>query len=157
MLLDHLNVGFEFPLIDLSEKNISYFDYEARNADDDFLPVIEQVLEFEKIGFVSPLYWYTVSAQMKTFIDRLSDLLFFRKDLGRALAGKKTFLIASGNTDEVLPTSMSDVIRLSSQYMDMKYLGDFYSKAMKDGVFKEKSLSEGQQFLSRIAGSSPEI
>ncbi|MCI5065774.1 NAD(P)H-dependent oxidoreductase [bacterium] len=88
-LLEQMNAVYQFPVIDISVLDISYFDYEHRNIDDDFITTIETILQYQIIGFVSPVYWYTVSAQMKTFIDRMSDLLSERKDLGRALAGKK--------------------------------------------------------------------
>ena len=65
----------QIEVVDLSRKNISAFDYEHRNRHDDFEPLIARVLEFEQIIFASPVYWYAVCPPMKTFLDRLSDLL----------------------------------------------------------------------------------
>ena len=149
-LLEHMNSLHQFKAIDLGARHISYFDYSHKNIDDEFIGTVEELLEFDTIGFVSPVYWYTVSAQMKTFIDRISDLLSERKDLGRALAGKNTFLIATGGTDDSLPQGMEDTIKLTSQYMDMKFLGSFYAKATGTREFLDGSLEDANKFLDHI-------
>ena len=113
-LLDHVNSDFDAPIVDLATLNISCFDYNAQNLNDDFIPTIESLLPLSTIGFVSPMYWYTVSAQLKIFIYRFSDVLGPRKDLGRQLRGKNTFLLATGNTEEQITLGMEEVIRRSS-------------------------------------------
>ena len=148
-LLNKLDTTSQSKVIDISALDISYFDYEQRNANDDFIAVIEEVLKYDCIGFVSPVYWYTVSAQMKTFIDRFSDLLVSRKDLGRALAGKRTFLIATGGTDETLPQGMEDTVKLTSQYMGMKFQGSFYVKVPKVRIFDDDTLHSANSFIER--------
>ena len=34
-------------IIDLKSKNISYFDYEHKNMDDDFIPTMLEILEYD--------------------------------------------------------------------------------------------------------------
>lgn len=150
-LIEHINSLYEFDTIDLTALNITYYDYQHANIGDDFIRTIEKVLRYDTIGFVSPVYWYTVSAQMKTFIDRISDLLSERKDLGRALAGKNTFLIATGATDEALPQGMEDVIKLTSKYIDMNFQGSFYAKVLRDGQFSDGTLKAALNFINDLS------
>ncbi len=70
-------------LFDLSEFDISFYDYEHENRNDDFLPIVHELVGFDHIVFASPVYWYSMSAQLKVFFDRLSDLITIEKGLGR--------------------------------------------------------------------------
>lgn len=149
-LLDHMNREPKAPIVDLAERKISYFDYEGRNLDDDFIPTIEALQDFSRIGFVSPLYWYTVSAQLKVFLDRLSDLLGPRKDLGRRLRGKETFLIATGNTETQITSGMEEVIERTSEYLGMRYQGAFYGYVPNDLVLEPELLQNATEFMNRI-------
>lgn len=42
---------------------------------DDYKQIIDQVLKSDTVLFVSPVYWYSVSASMKAFIDHWSETL----------------------------------------------------------------------------------
>ena len=67
------NEGVKLPILDLACMRISYFDYRHANLGDDFITIVEKLLQFDTIGLVTPVYWYSVRAQMKTFIDRSID------------------------------------------------------------------------------------
>ena len=83
-------------LINLSDYYIAEYDYEHKNKTDDFLPLITDVLQnYSQIIFATPVYWYSTSAKMKIFMDRLTDLLSIRTDIGRKLRGKKVGIITS--------------------------------------------------------------
>ena len=111
----------EIPIVDLSMLNISPYDYEYCNLADDFMPLIERIIAFDTIILATPVYWYTMSATMKIFIDRISDLLDIRKDLGRKLRGKKMFVIASFGTS--LPKGFEDSFSQTCEYLGIEYLG----------------------------------
>ncbi len=149
-LLNYINKDLGAKLIDLTELNISYFDYQQRNIDDDYIATIEEILKYDTIAFVSPMYWYTVSAQMKTFIDRFSDLLGSRKDLGRKLRGKKTFLVATGNTEERVNAGMEEPIKLTSEYLGMNYQGAFYTRVKNDLQIEPHILEQASNFVRSI-------
>jgi multimeric flavodoxin WrbA len=106
----------------LKDFNISAFDYEHNNIDDDFIPLIERLLAFDHLVFASPVYWYTMSAQLKVFVDRLSDLLSVRKELGRQLRGKSGSVIATSASSEA-PPSFSGMFDLIFNYLGMDNLG----------------------------------
>jgi multimeric flavodoxin WrbA len=109
------------PIVDLKSLNIAPYDYEYRNRSDDFIPLIERVRHFETIILATQVYWYTMSSIMKVFVDRISDLLDIRKDLGRKLRDKKLFIIASFGTS--YPKGFEDAFEQTSEYLGMKYLG----------------------------------
>lgn len=146
------NENLQLPIFDLATLRISYFDYNSENLTDDFIPTIERLLEFDTIGLVSPVYWYSVSAQMKTFIDRFSDLLGPRKDLGRQLRGKRVFLMATGYSEEKYSECMNQMIQLTSDYLGMKYEGFHYSRVAEDLVVPDNVLSQARVFLESKVG-----
>lgn len=68
------------PIIDLKNLNIAHYDYNYENKQDDFLALAESMVQHNPIILATPVYWYTMSALMKTFIDRWSDLLDIRSE-----------------------------------------------------------------------------
>lgn len=60
--------------------------------DDEIKDVFEKIAECDTLVIGSPVYWYTVSGMLKTFIDRLYML-----PEADALRGKKLYLFAQGS------------------------------------------------------------
>ena len=115
------------PLVDLGALNISYYSYSHGNAADDFLPLVEELLVAPVWVLATPLYWYTLSAQAKTFMDRLTDLLEYRKPLGRQLRGKTLAVVCAG-TDAQPPRSLEEPLELTARYLEMNYAGCMYAQ-----------------------------
>ena len=113
-----------FDIINLNTYSISYFDYNHDNQTDDFLPLMEDIIsKYETIVFATPIYWYNMSATLKTFIDRISDLLKIRKPLGRQLRGKSmAALSCSGHDDQ--GEYFWKPFELTADYLGMHYLGN---------------------------------
>lgn len=111
------------PIIDLKNFNISHYDYNYENRHDDFLSLSEKMIQYNPIILATPVYWYTMSALMKTFMDRWSDLLDIRKDIGRRLAQKELFVISSYGTS--IPKGFEDAFSQTCAYLDMQYKGCF--------------------------------
>ncbi len=109
------------PVIDLANFNISPYDYEHRNQNDDYIMLMKKIINHDLIILATPVYWYSVSAQMKIFLDRLSDLLAYAKDLGRNLRGKRLFVITSYNSS--IPQGFEEPLKQTCDYMGMKYEG----------------------------------
>ncbi len=151
-MLQAANKNLALPVFDLASLRISYFDYNSQNLIDDFIPTIEKLVEVDTIGLVSPVYWYSVSAQMKTFIDRFSDLLGPRKDLGRQLRGKRVFLMATGYSEQKYSECMSQMVQLTVDYLGMKYLGFHYTHVPEDLVIADDTLREARVFLESKVG-----
>lgn len=119
-------------IFDVSDYEISFYDDEHNNRDDDFLPLIKKLLEYDCWIFASPIYWYTMSAQLKVFVDRLSDLLDIEIELGRQLRGLNAALIATG-VEESCPLCYEDVFINSFNYLGINYQGCLYLDA-RDGI-----------------------
>ncbi|MBL4658654.1 MAG: NAD(P)H-dependent oxidoreductase [Flavobacteriales bacterium] len=125
-LLDLLLVELDHDLIDLLDYKIYPYDYSTNYpVGDNFFDIIERVLGHNTIIFATPVYWYSMSGQMKTFFDRFSDLVTVKKDIGRRLKGKRTFLVATGE-DKNLPDGFEVPFRLTSQYLDMEFVSVYY-------------------------------
>ena len=117
--------GRSVEIVDLSQIRISAYDYEHRNIRDDFIPLIESIASKPLWIFATPVYWYTMSAQLKIFIDRLSDLFDIRTDLGQLLRGKSLAVVVSG-TNPGLPPGFESPFQLTCEYVGMHYAGAFY-------------------------------
>jgi len=131
-LIDWIASELEIEVIDLAEKNISPFDYEHKNLDDDFVPVMNQLLSCKKIIFATPVYWYAVSAQMKIFIDRMSDFLDLEelKELGRQLRNKTGYVVCTSISEEADP-SFLNAFKGTFNYLGMGYGGHIHANCEK--------------------------
>ncbi len=97
--------------------------------------------EHETIVFATPVYWYAMSGTMKIFFDRLTELTTKEKHLGHALAGKRTFLIASG-TDPELPAGFEVPFRRTSSYFEMEFIKAFYFVCRGDEILDRKEICQ---------------
>lgn len=113
--------GLEIPLIDLQTKVVGPYDYSYQNQGDDFFSIIQELLTYDLWSFATPVYWYSMSATLKAFVDRLSDLLDIHKHIGRQLRGKKLFVVASFNTS--YPRGFEDTFEQTCGYLGITYLG----------------------------------
>ena len=114
------------PIIDLLQHRVYPFTYaHDYPADDEFIPLLRRCLAYDRMILASPVYWYTMSAQLKVFVDRLTDLLTTHKPLGRQLRGKLLGVLSCANDAEVNP-SFYDAFRLTAEYLGMEYAGEWH-------------------------------
>ncbi|EGG94114.1 NADPH-dependent FMN reductase [gamma proteobacterium IMCC1989] len=123
-LIDTVAKLSKMTIINLDELNIAPFDYEYKNKEDDFLPLIEKVLMHQYIIFASPVYWYAVTPKMKAFIDRISDLLLLPEllDTGRQLRGKTAYIVSTSESKALSPI-FSETFETTFTYLGIKYGG----------------------------------
>ncbi|PWJ43680.1 flavodoxin family protein [Sediminitomix flava] len=125
-LVSYINGQTDFDIVDLKTKNIAEFDYEFKNQEDDFLPLIKTIVEsYDTILFATPVYWYTMSGIMKTFFDRISDCLKIEKETGRKLRGMNMAVISCGS-DHILKEGFHMPFKESANYLGMNYLADVH-------------------------------
>lgn len=139
---------FEADLIDLAKLNISYYDYEHRNRDDDFLPTMRKILEYDLVIFATPVYWYSMSATLKTFFDRISDCLKIEKETGRKLRGKKMAAIACGS-EETVTEGFFVPFSSTAEYLGMKYLGDVHTW-IEDSTPSQEVIDRVNEFSRKL-------
>jgi multimeric flavodoxin WrbA len=124
-LVDEFIAKSNADIFDLSLLEISFFDYLHKNNGDDFIPLIHKLVTYDHIVFATPVYWYSMSAQLKVFFDRLSDLLTIEKDLGRKLKGKSISVLSTG-FDLDCPDCFIQPFALTANYMDLIFKGCEY-------------------------------
>jgi len=73
--MDRIAAELGIEVVDLAFLDVAPYDYEHRHRGDDFEPLMRRVLDFDRIIFASPVYWYAVSPPMKAFLDRITDFL----------------------------------------------------------------------------------
>lgn len=139
---------FSADAISLADLNLSPYDYESSNSDDDFINTIKTLLTYEHIIFASPVYWYSMSGQMKIFVDRLADLLSIEKKLGRQLKDKLCSVISTGGADDVAE-SFVQPFKLTAGYFDMDYQGVLYCACQSEFVEAEHQI-EIDRFVEQI-------
>jgi len=71
----------------------------------------------------------------------------------RQLKGKRLFLLATGSTDEQLPSCMEEMVRLTAGYMKMEYLGPHYARFEKELDFEPETVAAAVCFLELMSGS----
>ncbi|PCH74876.1 MAG: FMN reductase [Flavobacteriaceae bacterium] len=131
-------------LIDLNDYKIDYYDYEHKNQNDDYLPLMNELIKkYDKFIFATPVYWYSMSGIMKVFFDRITDLLEIEKDLGRKLRGKNMAAISCS-----IGNNLGDTFWLpfseTANYLGMKYLGNIH---LITGESNDQKLEE---FIKKI-------
>lgn len=132
-IINHLNSDNSFDVIDLATKSIGHFDYNFKNSNDDFLPLMEKIIhKYDTIIFATPVYWYTMSGILKIFFDRMSDLLHYKKELGRKLRGKNMAMLSNSGENDLRDGFNMPFIE-SAKYLGMHYLGDTHVWFTKDG------------------------
>ena len=120
-------------VVDLQARRLEPFRYDPPPAADDFQAIVDRVLAHQHIVFATPVYWYAMSGLMKTFFDRLTDLLLTPdgRRTGRALAGRDVWVIATG-TDPDLPDGFEIPFARTAEYFGMHWREAFYVQVPKD-------------------------
>lgn len=137
-LVDHLLRLTDWEPIDLTEYDISHYDYAHANREDDFIGLMKTITEkFDVLIFATPVYWYAMSGIMKVFFDRITDLLKIEKEIGRKLRSKSMAVITSSNGDN-LDESFWLPFKKSAEYLGMDYVANLHTFSGKIEIAKLK-------------------
>lgn len=131
-------------IIDLNHLAMSYYDYEHTNQNDDFIPLIKDMLNHQKWIFATPVYWYTMSAIMKTFLDRMTDLLTIEKDLGRQLRGKEAYVISCDGGERT--KSFEEIFQKTFDYLGMQYKETLFYYSGSDPILMAQNTPNISRF-----------
>ena len=140
-------------ILHLTDFKIGYFDYCNGNNEDDFLPFIRDLLNYNLWILITPVYWYSMSAQTKTFIDRLSDLLKWKKNLAIDIQRVSWYVISCGS-DETEVQGFFNPFRLSAEYLGINYLGDKHVWKDNRQPFTEEVLISLKDIVNTINTTS---
>ncbi|NHQ84654.1 NAD(P)H-dependent oxidoreductase [Iodobacter sp. HSC-16F04] len=142
----------ECVIFNLADYNISHYDYEHKNIADDFLPLVREIITFDRFILATPIYWYSPSSIMKIFMDRLTDLITIEQSIGRQLKNKSAAIISTGN-DKIAPQCFEDIFRLTFQHLHINYLGMLYCPCNKDPQQHKTSIIS--HFIQQLKLSKP--
>ncbi|WP_306252696.1 flavodoxin family protein [Parvularcula sp. IMCC14364] len=134
-------------LIDLGRLSIAPYDYDHRHEADDFSVVAEAVDAAQVIIFATPVYWYSMSAQLKVTFDRLTDLTETRKSVGKRLAGKTMFALVNGDP---LPEGFLVPFSGTAGYFHMHW-GGALNLAVESRTFPENQQARIKNFAACIS------
>lgn len=138
-------------LVVLPNYAIGGYDYGHTNAGDDFSAIAEAMTAAQSIVFATPVYWYAMSAPLKIFFDRLTDLTENLKAQGKALAGKSVWVIATG-TEAELPEGFEIPFARRADYFGMVYRGCAYLYTGGDVTLRTAGETELKIFAAQLGG-----
>lgn len=132
---------YNIDVVNLSDYNFSYYDYESKNRNDDFFELAKGIIEkYDTLIFATPVYWYSMSGIMKVFFDRFSDLIRIEKETGRQLRGKNMAVISNSHDNE-LDYDFYIPFKKSAEYLGMIYLGKKHVNADNPQKLKKLELA----------------
>lgn len=149
-LMDDVADRLAIEVIDLSEAEISPYDYNHRNRGDAFEPLIERMLHHDQVIFASPVYWYAVSAPMKVFLDRISDLLDIPElqESRRLLKTKCAYVLCTSIYEEV-PKPFIAAFQMTFDYLGVRFGGCLHANC-ENGYAALSYESDIVDFVARI-------
>ena len=130
ILVNSISEKMSIDVIDLKKYTINHFDYKSQS--DDYISLITNLIDnYDTFIFATPVYWYAMSGILKSFFDRLTDLLTIQKDIGRRLRGKNMIVITSAANDNLgklffLP------FKKTAEYLGMPFLGGIHTLENND-------------------------
>jgi multimeric flavodoxin WrbA len=125
-ILARLIDGSDCQVIDLNDANVAPFRYDQHYPDDDQFPaIVERMIAAPIVLLATPVYWYSFSTVMKNFVDRLSDLLMSKKEIGRRLRGGRWALVSSGSDEQPDPDLVS-AFRRTCKYLGVQPIAEVY-------------------------------
>ena len=126
--------------------------------DDDMQALYPMLREADAIVYASPVYWFTVSAQMKLFMDRCYGMTSDIDVAGEhAFAGKRIGVVLAYGGDDPFDSGAINAIRTFQDvfnYIPAEIVGIVYGYGSEAGEIREnQDVMEGAYELGRRLGS----
>lgn len=132
---------------------------------DDFGQIVKKMDEAEGIVLASPTYWYSVTSDMKRFIDRCYSLIQFpvnRKEWIAKYQGSGKACVTAAICEQSEVSAMGNTLSLLTDFSEdigldviesLKGLGFFEAGSIKaDHTLMQKAEMIGQVLFDRITG-----
>ncbi|MER5834401.1 NAD(P)H-dependent oxidoreductase [Streptomyces sp. NPDC002130] len=158
---EQLPPGVEQEWIDLTELPVPDFE-DLRHDSDHVRPtegnvarLLDATLAATDIVIVSPLYWYSVSAQTKRYLDYWSGWLRTPGlDFKATLAGRTLWgVTALAHTQEVVADPLVGTLHNSAAYLGMRFGGVLLGNGSKPGdvLNDDAALTRAKTFFAQEA------
>jgi multimeric flavodoxin WrbA len=109
------------------------------DINDDMQKIYPKLYQADAIVIASPIYWFTVSAQTKLFMDRCST---YSTPNGYALNGKRIGIVMTYEASDPFVSGAVNAIRTFQDifaFIDSKIVGMVYGKAHEPGEIASNS------------------
>ncbi len=107
----------------------------ACSFDDDFNTIAPAILEADAVVFTTPVYWYSIPAQIKGVIDRLFSFVVGGKDI----AGKECALITCCEENDM---SVMDGVRIPIERSAALIKWNMVGEVLVPGVLNEGDIEK---------------
>ena len=107
--------------------------------DDEMQPIYRKLVKSNAWVIASPVYWFTMSAQTKLFMDRCFALLAYKKS---AFKGKRIAIAMSYGDSDPFSSGCVNALRTfqdAFRYVGAKIVGMVYGSAEKPGEIKSNT------------------
>ncbi|WP_054950206.1 flavodoxin family protein [Numidum massiliense] len=121
-----------------------------QDVNDEYNSIIDRILPHDILIFATPIYWYSMSGTMKTFIDRWSHTLRDTKypDFKNSMQAKKTYVIAVGGDEpSIKGLPLIQQFRYIFDFIGLSFAGYIIGEGNKPGdIYKDaKALFAAEQ------------
>jgi len=121
---------------------------------DDMQEIYPKLIKADAWVIASPVYWFTMSAQTKTFMDRCYALTAYAKN---PFAGKRIAIAMSYGDVDPVKSGCVNALRTfqdAYRYTGSKIVGMVYGSAMKAGEIQnnEALMREAEELGKRLVG-----
>ena len=124
----------KYDILQMSDYRIS--QYGQVYADDEMKEVMNKIREYDTLVIGAPVYWYTVSGILKTFIDRL-----YMSPEAEYLRGKKLCLFAQeSGPDDATKESITFLANRLSYLMGMDLKGVVVDSSDGSKIFEQMKI-----------------
>jgi len=130
-------------------------DNDSCVIDDDMQPIYPKLIEADAWVIASPVYWFTMSAQTKLFMDRCFSLFNNKKE---ALAGKRIAIAMSYGDSDPFNSGCVNALRTfqdAYRFVGANIVGMVYGSAEKPGGIESNQalMDEAEALGKKLAGS----
>lgn len=124
-------------IIDLIDYNIEHFAYEKTNNNDDFQKVLNKITQHQKVVFATPVYWYSMSARLKVFFERLTGSFESDQNLKDVLKKLKIYVLYCFGNDKGGSEGFEESFKRISNYLNLNYKGGIPYCVKKEIIIKK--------------------
>ncbi len=116
--------------------------------------LLDQTLAATDIVFVTPLYWYSLPASAKLYLDHWSDWMRVPSANFRATMMGKTLwgVCVQSDNDPKGAELLIQTLRRSAEYMDMKWGGELIGSGSRPGDIRNdvRAMAAAEHFFAAV-------
>lgn len=116
--------------------------------------ILDATLAATDIVIVSPVYWYSVSASVKLYLDHWSGWMRIDGvDMRKRMEGKRMWAVtALSDPDFSTANALIDTLRMSAEYMKMRFAGTLigYGNRPGDVMNDAASIERANRFFVAV-------